>query len=59
MLCEVAALPFQAHANDGTWSIHRVWVQLHFLKFLKNIFLNKTLCKTHLAPFLWDTHCII
>ena len=21
MLCEVAALPFQAHANYGTWSI--------------------------------------
>ena len=21
MLCEVAALPFQAHANQGTWSI--------------------------------------
>ena len=28
MSCEVAALPFQAHANYGTWSIDFGWVSL-------------------------------
>ena len=28
MLCDVAALPFQEHANYGTWSIHFGWKTL-------------------------------
>ena len=39
MSCDVAALPFQTHANYGTWSIDLDWdTKINFLKGTKNYF---------------------
>ena len=53
MSCEVAALPFQAHANFGTWSID--FKKEHLNKFVFSILCN---CPNFKGGYLLSIKCI-